>query len=71
MKRNEFINLFKEIHRVGAPDGVIIFRSGLFNFIIPGEIKDMFIFDKELSQVLHELDRSGVYGSFNIYYIKK
>ena len=71
MKREEFIKLFREIHRTAKEESAIIFRSGLYNFLLPYEIRDMFIYDREKSKLLHEQDRSGVYGSFNIYYPKK
>ncbi|MEQ8173380.1 MAG: BtaA family protein [Candidatus Eremiobacterota bacterium] len=71
MKKEQFINLFNEIYRTGTSESVIIFRSGLYNFVLPKEIKEKFIFDKEKSMMLHEQDRSGVYGSFNIYYLNK
>ncbi|OQA19638.1 MAG: hypothetical protein BWY64_00743 [bacterium ADurb.Bin363] len=71
MKRNEFIELFKQIYRTGTKGSVVIFRSGLYNFILPREIRHLFIYDKEKSETLHTQDRAGVYGSFNIYYLNK
>jgi len=40
----------------------------LYDFVLPSELKGKFFFDKEKSRFLHAQDRSGVYGSFNIYY---
>jgi len=68
MKKEEFIRLFDEIHRTATPESAVIFRSGLYDFVLPSELKGKFFFDKEKSRFLHAQDRSGVYGSFNIYY---
>jgi len=63
--------LWEQIARVGQPGSRIIFRTAGFESPIeaalPAELRKRFVYERELSEQLHDQDRSAIYGMFHIY----
>jgi S-adenosylmethionine-diacylglycerol 3-amino-3-carboxypropyl transferase len=71
MRPAELVELWTEIVRTGRPGTRVIFRTGAsaspVETVLPKNLRQRFIYELELSQELHRLDRSAIYGGFHLY----
>lgn len=71
MSEEAFHKLLREFHRVGRDGGRLTWRNLLVPRKHPEALSDLFTHEPELSQQIHERDRSWVYGNFVVETIKK
>ncbi|MBV2143947.1 DUF3419 family protein [Falsochrobactrum sp. TDYN1] len=66
--------LWSEITRTAAPGARVIFRTAAEPSLLPGRvvtaILDRWDYQEEESRILHERDRSSIYGGFHLYVLK-
>ncbi|PWL17016.1 DUF3419 domain-containing protein [Falsochrobactrum shanghaiense] len=66
--------LWREITRTAAPGARVIFRTAAEPSLLPGRIEtsilDRWDYRKEESRILHDRDRSSIYGGFHLYVLK-
>lgn len=73
----EFLNskdqfdLWREVGRTGKNNGLILYRSFSPNFLIPKAFSRTFIYVKEISEYLTEVEMTGSYSGVYIYKIYK
>ena len=74
MEADEITALWQELARVGQPGSRIVFRTGGAKSVVEGSLLDsleqQFVYEKKLSQRLHQRDRSAIYGGFHIYSLR-
>ncbi len=74
MNAETLTELWAVIAENGEKDSRIIFRTASrFSPIetnLPNDLREKFIYEKELSQKLFEQDRSAIYGGFHLYILK-
>ena len=65
-------DLWEQIARVGEVGSRIIFRTAgkrsPIEDALPPELRARFTYDRQLSQRLHDIDRSAIYGMFHVYH---
>src|SRR5690606_13216458 len=66
--------LWREITRTAAPGARVIFRTAAEPSLLPGRIEtsilDRWDYREEESRILHDRDRSSIYGGFHLYVLK-
>ncbi len=66
--------LWAEITRSAAPGARVIFRTAPAESLLPGRVDDALLgrwaYHKAESRVLHDRDRSSIYGGFHLYVLK-
>jgi S-adenosylmethionine-diacylglycerol 3-amino-3-carboxypropyl transferase len=71
MGPDEIASLWTEIARVGAPGARIVFRTAgpasVVEPALPAPLRDRFTYERARSEVLHQQDRSAVYGMVHLY----
>lgn len=71
MEPHQIAALWHGIARVGRPGSRIIFRTGgttpVVERSLPDSLESQFVNEQELSQRLHQQDRSAIYGGFHFY----
>lgn len=71
MKPAQIVAQWREIVRVGRPGSRIIFRTAssvpVVEDALPADLRAHFTYEEALSRLLHEKDRSAIYGGFHLY----
>jgi S-adenosylmethionine-diacylglycerol 3-amino-3-carboxypropyl transferase len=71
MKPEEIVSLWREVARTGRPGSRVIFRTASATSpveeALPRQLRKRFVYQRELSQRLHQRDRSAIYGGFHVY----
>lgn len=74
MNRNAIIELWQAVADFGAQNSRIIFRTAGANSPIethlPKDLREKFVYEKDLSEHLFKQDRSSIYGGFHLYILK-
>lgn len=74
MTKQQIIDQWTEVARVGRPNAKIIFRTAgkdsPIEEALPAELLAKFEYHKDRSKALHEQDRSAVYGGFHLYSLR-
>ena len=75
MPPNVIAELWGQMARVGQPGSRVIFRTAgdqsPIEPALPAELMRQYSYDRELSQKLHDQDRSAIYGMFHMYHLNK
>lgn len=71
MTADQINELWTEVARVGRPGSRIIFRTGGSESVVERslkpELRERFVYEKELSPALFRRDRSAIYGGVHVY----